>query len=304
MRSILLKRLERLPPGLEKIYEELYEYNMHELGEEQAEVVKKILSWLLVAKIPLCTSELCQLVCAPGEADMSIETVLDMTFDLVRLDAVQDQFRFSHLSVREYLEKRNNEFVQIALHSMATRACLSLLTRHDPIKAENYATTYWLAHAEDATKNGGGSMIEQQLNTFLQTRNSHFIKWNDMALQAQRKIDLWTKSAIEQRLSKVLVKGGNPLLITACFALPTQLQRIISDVLQPVDIDLKNETGESGLYLASQYGSVESAQLLLKKGADVNAQGGLYGNALQAASEGDHAEIVQLLLDKGADINA
>ncbi|EWY85855.1 hypothetical protein FOYG_12954 [Fusarium oxysporum NRRL 32931] len=47
-------------------------------------------------------------------------------------------------------------------------------------------------------------------------------------------------------------------------------------------------------------------QLLLNKGADVNAQGGEYGNALQAASaslEGD-LEVVQLLLDKGADVNA
>jgi len=40
--------------------------------------------------------------------------------------------------------------------------------------------------------------------------------------------------------------------------------------------------------------------LLLDKGADVNAQGGIYGNALQAASERRHENAVQLLLDKGA----
>jgi hypothetical protein len=32
----------------------------------------------------------------------------------------------------------------------------------------------------------------------------------------------------------------------------------------------------------------------LDKGADVNAQGGYYGNALQAASVGGHQEIVKL----------
>jgi ankyrin repeat protein len=42
----------------------------------------------------------------------------------------------------------------------------------------------------------------------------------------------------------------------------------------------------------------------LLKGADVNAQGGDYGNALQAASVGGHKEIVELLLLKGADVNA
>jgi len=44
--------------------------------------------------------------------------------------------------------------------------------------------------------------------------------------------------------------------------------------------------------------------MLLDNGADINAQGGQYGNALQAASEGGHAAVVQMLLNNGADINA
>ena len=45
-------------------------------------------------------------------------------------------------------------------------------------------------------------------------------------------------------------------------------------------------------------------QLLLEKGAEVNAQGGHYGNALQAACSGGHDKIVQLLLERGAEVNA
>jgi ankyrin repeat protein len=44
--------------------------------------------------------------------------------------------------------------------------------------------------------------------------------------------------------------------------------------------------------------------MLLDKGADVNAQGGGYGYALQLASYGGHEQIVKMLLDKGADVNA
>jgi ankyrin repeat protein len=43
---------------------------------------------------------------------------------------------------------------------------------------------------------------------------------------------------------------------------------------------------------------------LLDAGADVNAQGGRYSNALQAASAGGHNNIFQWLLEAGADVNA
>ncbi|EAQ86879.1 hypothetical protein CHGG_08132 [Chaetomium globosum CBS 148.51] len=60
----------------------------------------------------------------------------------------------------------------------------------------------------------------------------------------------------------------------------------------------------SRLYYACFAGLVTPAQILISKGADVNAQGGEYGNALQAASSEGHQKIVKLLLDKGADVNA
>lgn len=44
--------------------------------------------------------------------------------------------------------------------------------------------------------------------------------------------------------------------------------------------------------------------MLLSKGAEVNAQGGQYDNALQAASARGHGNIVDALLSKGADMNA
>jgi hypothetical protein len=40
--------------------------------------------------------------------------------------------------------------------------------------------------------------------------------------------------------------------------------------------------------------------MLLDKGAEVNAHGGQYGNALQAASAGGHEQVVKMLLNAGA----
>ncbi|KAJ6016374.1 hypothetical protein N7540_010965 [Penicillium herquei] len=42
-------------------------------------------------------------------------------------------------------------------------------------------------------------------------------------------------------------------------------------------------------------------QILLERGADVNAQGGFYGNALLAARSGGNYTLVQMLLERGAD---
>ncbi|KAG9196777.1 hypothetical protein G6514_004687, partial [Epicoccum nigrum] len=60
----------------------------------------------------------------------------------------------------------------------------------------------------------------------------------------------------------------------------------------------------NALQAASQGGHKQVVKMLLDKGANVNAQGGRYGNALQAASQGGHKQVVEMLLNKGAEVNA
>jgi ankyrin repeat protein len=57
---------------------------------------------------------------------------------------------------------------------------------------------------------------------------------------------------------------------------------------------------------ALDHGREKMVQMLLDRGADVNATGGEYGHALYAASASFQAQetVAQILLNQGADINA
>ena len=60
---------------------------------------------------------------------------------------------------------------------------------------------------------------------------------------------------------------------------------------------------DPSIQITSFRGHGAIAKLLIDKGADVNAQGGYYGNALQAASDGGHEVIAKLLMEKGAAVH-
>ena len=65
----------------------------------------------------------------------------------------------------------------------------------------------------------------------------------------------------------------------------------------------RGEEPASALYYASFGGLINTVKYLLSQGANVDAQGGWYGdygNALQAASHGGHDRAVELLLAAGA----
>ncbi|KAI3226139.1 hypothetical protein CBS147310_8171 [Penicillium roqueforti] len=91
-------------------------------------------------------------------------------------------------------------------------------------------------------------------------------------------------------------------LYYACFlGLVAAAQDLIS---KEADINVQGGQYGNALQAASVKGHQRIVKLLLDNGADINAQGGQYGYALHAASEGGHQEIVNLLSDNGADTNA
>ena len=60
----------------------------------------------------------------------------------------------------------------------------------------------------------------------------------------------------------------------------------------------------SALHTAAKGSNEAVVSLLIDRGADINAQGGIYGNALETAIMMDHEAVVRLLINHGADVNS
>jgi ankyrin repeat protein len=80
----------------------------------------------------------------------------------------------------------------------------------------------------------------------------------------------------------------------------------VVEILLENGADVNAQGGYYGnaLQAASHIGNEKVVKMLLQYGANVNVQGGYYGNALQAASYLGNEKVVKMLLQYGADVNA
>lgn len=71
-----------------------------------------------------------------------------------------------------------------------------------------------------------------------------------------------------------------------------------------MQINARNDDGDTALHLASAAGCTAIVQRLLEKGADVNGRGHSGRVPLWYALQGGHDLVERLLLEKGADVSA
>ena len=177
--------------------------------------------------------------------------------------------RLSHLSVKEYLmsgqvvKPFQKSFTEINARGTVTRVCLAYLSHLDMKRP-----------------------VAEIRNNFPLARYSAQY-WMEHARHTE------TENDIQKSILNFFLRQKEAYTVWGSLFDPDQpwsTQYVFRDMATP-------------LYYASSAGLQHTVQLLIEKHAKVNAQGGLYGSALQAASSRGHKGIVQLLLQKGADIN-
>src|SRR5262245_51306230 len=80
--------------------------------------------------------------------------------------------------------------------------------------------------------------------------------------------------------------------------------KVMEGVNQGIDVNVKDEHGQTALMLAADQGHVDTVNFLSEYGASLDLQNKLGATALMLASFNGHLEVVIELLKAGANVNA
>jgi predicted Fe-Mo cluster-binding NifX family protein len=321
----LQKALGRLPPGLYTLYDEIYDVASTAPGKLEVMVFKNVLCLLLCAQRTLRTGEFLAVVSVDltrktGMISISKDLVLDICNNFVIFDSELDTFRFAHLSVREFLEKRpehdtstsNRLIAEICLWSVlstdsdsATDDLLRqgglqakpVLTQYSLLSA--YADVYWATHCKLAGENRGSGALKLLLQHFLNTTLSH-TRWSH---RIETHLHSYVNRKIMSQLYDATSSNGAPasgLFVCCVFDFDEQIEAILEG--KPPGILYMNSHGQSHLQVAASNGCCATLERLIARYCS-NAQIPVEVVKAAAGNDNNGKEVMALLLDqRGADI--
>ena len=336
---LVRRRLGELPATLRELYQETYVKQLGGYEEEERLIAETILRLLMCLTEPLTTRDflLALEFCGEERTLVSIEAVLDLCANFVVLDTELDVFRFAHLSVREFLEKKEG-FDAASNHAIAAECCLRHLLNVKPryeLKTEDgwitednggpkrrrraafwnlcheYSCLYWLFHLSESSAHRYRPPLNALFWTFmLDDQNSvtrSCVYWIYL-FGARYSLNGWENNAYGLTCGEFygfnhdFCKFACLMLVASAWNFCDVLHYCIS-----MDSDVVRLTHPisdiTPLHVACRYGNVDAAKLLLDNGAGMELMDHVRYSPMYNAISFGHTMVVRLLLEKGANPN-
>ena len=334
-----------LPSTLDETYERM----LAGIDESLRPDACKLLRWLAYAKSPPSLGELVDATIIDLAADGSVEVEdrpgLDDTLEILSglvtvvgrrenedvLEDVEDaggyelesgddeaelvsghqqirwdtKVRLAHFSVKEYLESKrilegsakDFSFESSREHGILCQSCLVYITHYSRSEEK-------LCMAQDLATFPLLRYAAQSWFYHARLQNATQVTREARLLCSEDTLRDWLQVHQPDRARGRPFSQLEDVGPSLYYASLVGLEQVVG-VLLATGADVNAAGGHYGnaLQAASEGGREKMVQILIDAGADVNAAGGGYGNALQAASAGGHEKMVQMLIDAGADVN-
>ncbi|KAJ5422098.1 NACHT nucleoside triphosphatase [Penicillium cf. griseofulvum] len=327
IRNEIDKCLRSLPRDLDETYERM----LCSIDEGYIEEARLILTLLCVSEQPLTVKELVgalaidltKLELDRDGRSFSQDDPIDICLGLIEVTVIRDEYtrqpiaiaRIAHFSVQEYLESDRISQHSAAkfmiqkepAHTEMAQICLVYLL--DPTLSNGkleeaklkmfplsrFAAMQWFYFYSHS--GNGKSNIESLILRLFKDQTESYQTW--VRLYHMDYMGLIGAGDMECENEDI----PSPLYYAALFGLEYVSSALIASLGDETTIyaDVNSQGGKYGnaLQIASYEGHEKMimAPILMLKGGE-------YGNALQAAASGGYDKIVQILLDHSADVNA
>ena len=302
----VLIELEKNPTEIGQLYESIFD-RIARSGPSSRDIAESVLRWLLVSRRPLTTGTILQAVSEAGD-DLEKDEVLDVCRNLVIADDETDTFRFAHLSVQEFLKKREG-YADNVLHTFAALRCLeefesSRRSGHDERARPDpnskcfyaYAVVNWVYHTLMA-KERSPDLVEK-IESFLRDDGAFDI-WNHDALESAERQEYFLANT-EFEFPCLNGHKATQTFVIAKLGLIDAFEE-----QSDLDWNYNNIKGEAPIHVAAFAGSLEIVKrLIVEKGMDVNHQGDTFFGPLLAACVRGQRDVVEYLLSvNGIEVN-
>ena len=221
-----MDELARLPRSLADMYALILE-NIGQIEQRGRTVAETIFKWLL------CTddarSQVTIAACSgTGASDcrsLSIPDILDVCSTLVIYDDLMDQFRFAHLSIREFFESQPGYTPSEANRSILERSLRALMRGQSLANPFwSYATLGWILHYHNLEEQHRKEVFELHVKSFLFDGAEPSNVFNNWATEAHR-LNLGSPFAetreipSQNKLSNIFFSGDfrSPVGLASCY---------------------------------------------------------------------------------------